>query len=79
MGRKFIIYLALAPRQSQPILKEYFADRGGYILHVDETCEGDSPNLFCGLDGLSLLVLDSVKISSEKKDQLIPFFRGIKD
>jgi len=40
---------------------------------------GDSPNLFCGLDGLSELVLDKVKISSEKKDALIPFFRGIKD
>ena len=79
LGRKFIIYLALAHRQSQPVLKEYFADRGGYILHVDGTCEGDSPNLFCGLDGLSELVLDTVKISSEEKDQLIPFFRGIKD
>lgn len=79
LGRKFIICLALAHRQSQPILKEYLADRGGYILHVDGTCEGDSPNLFCGLDGISELVLDAVKISSEKKDQLIPFFRGIKD
>ena len=79
LGRKFIIYLALAHRQSQSMLKEYLADRGGYILHVDGTCEGNSPNLFCGLDGLSELVLDSVKISSEKKDQLIPFFRGIKD
>ena len=78
LGRKFIIYLALAHRQSQPVLKEYFADRGGYILHVDGTCEGDSPNLFCGLDGLSELVLDTAKISSEEKDQLIPFFRGIK-
>jgi hypothetical protein len=36
-------------------------------------------NLFCGIDGLSELVLDSVKISSEKKDQLLPFFRGIKE
>ncbi len=79
LGRKFIIYLALTHRQSRAALKEYLADRGGYILHVDGTCEGNSPNLFCGLDGLSELVLDSVKISSEKKDQLIPFFRDIKD
>jgi hypothetical protein len=79
LGRKFIIYLAIAHRQSQAVLKEYLADRGGYILHVDGTCEGDSPNLFCGLDGLSEMVLDTVKISSEKKEQLIPFFRGIKD
>lgn len=79
LGRKFIIYLALAHRQSQPILREFLTERGGYILHVDGTCEGDSPNLFCGLDGLSELVLDTVKIASEKKEHLIPFFRDIKE
>ena len=78
LGRKFIIYLALAHRQSRPGLREFLLRRGGYILHVDGTCEGDSPNLFCGLDGLSELVLDTVKISSEKKDKLVPFFQDIK-
>ncbi len=79
LGRKFIIYLALAHRQSQPVLRDFLMRRGGYILHVDGTCEGDSPNLFCGLDGLSELVLDTIKISSEKKEKLVPFFRGIKE
>jgi|SaaInl8_200m_RNA_FD_contig_91_103876_length_2351_multi_3_in_0_out_0_2 hypothetical protein len=79
LGRKFIIYLALAHRQSQPILQKFLSGRGGYILHVDGTCEGDSPNLFCALDGLSELVLGSIKIASEKKELLIPFFRGIKE
>jgi len=79
LGRKFIIYLALAHRQSQPILREFLTGRGGYILHVDGTCDGDSPNLFCGLDGLSELVLDSIKIASEKKENLVPFFHGIKE
>ena len=79
LGRKFIIYLALAHRQSQPAIREFLTGRGGYILHVDGTCEGDSPNLFCGLDGLSDLVLDAVKISSERKDNLVPFFKGIKE
>lgn len=79
LGRKFIIYLALTHRQSQPVLQEFLTDRGGYILHVDGTCEGDSPNLFCGLDGLSELVLDTIKISSEKSDELIPFFQGLKE
>jgi hypothetical protein len=45
---------------------------------VDGTCEGDSPNLFCGVDGIRELVLDTIKIPSEKKEQLIPFFRRIK-
>ena len=78
MGRKFIIYLALAHRESQPCLRELMARKGGYILHVDGTCEGDSPNLFCGLDGISELVLDTVKIPSEKKELLVPFFQRIK-
>ena len=78
LGRKFIVYLALAHRQSQSRLKELMAKRGGYILHVDGTCEGDSPNLFCGVDGIRKLVLDTVKIPSEKKERLIPFFRRIK-
>lgn len=78
LGRKFIIYLALAHRESQPRLRDLMARRGGYILHVDGTCEGDSPNLFCGLDGISELVLDTIKIPSEKKELLIPFFQRIK-
>ena len=79
LGRKFINYLALAHRQSQPGLRYLMTRRGGYILHVDGTCEGDSPNLFCGLDEISELVLDTIKIPSEKKEQLVPFFQRIKD
>ena len=78
LGRKFIIYLAIAHRQSQARLRDFMNRNGGYILHLDGTCEGDSPNLFCGIDGITELVLDSVKIPSEKKDTLVPFFRGIK-
>jgi len=78
LGRKFIIYLAIAHRQSQSRLRDFMNRNGGYILHLDGTCEGDSPNLFCGIDGISELVLESVKIPSEKKDTLVPFFRGIK-
>ena len=79
LGRKFIIYLAIAHRQSQSRLRNFINRNGGYILHLDGTCEGDSRNLFCGLDGISELVLDSIKIPSEKKDTLIPFFCGIKE
>jgi hypothetical protein len=65
LGCKFIIYLALAHRQSRPVLREFLMRKGGYIPHVDGICEGDIPNLFCGLDGISELVLDTVKIASE--------------
>ena len=79
LGRKFIVYLALAHRESQPRLRDLMARQGGYILHVDGTGEGDSPNLFCGLDGISELVLDTIKIPSEKKTLLVPFFMRIKE
>ena len=79
LGRKFVIYLALAHRESREQLRHSMGKRGGYILHVDGTCECDSPQLFCGLDGISELVLDNIKIPSEKKELLVPFFRRIKD
>jgi hypothetical protein len=78
LGKKFVTYLALAHRESQQRIRRAMAFRGGYILHLDGTCEGDSPHLFSGLDGISELVLDNVKLPSEKADFLIPFFRQIK-
>ncbi len=44
LGRRFIVYLALAHEQSQTQLKQFMGSRGGYILHLDGTCEGDSPH-----------------------------------
>jgi len=79
LGRKFVVYLALAHRESRQQLLGSMAKRGGYILHIDGTCEGDSPHLFCGIDGISEIVLDSIKIPSEKKELLIPFLQRIKD
>lgn len=79
LGRKFIIYLALAHRESKELLRSSMSKRGGYILHIDGTCEGDSPHLFCGLDGISELVLDNIKIPSENKDVLVPFLRRMKE
>lgn len=78
LGKKFIIYLSLAHRQSRFQLKAAIRQRGGYILHLDGTCEGDSPMLVAGLDELSGLVLGSVKIPTERAAALIPFLGGIR-
>ncbi len=59
LGKKFIIYLAIAHRESHKQLKDAMALRGGYILHLDGTCEDDSPFLFTGLDGIAEIVLDN--------------------
>jgi len=78
LGKKFITYLALAHRESRQRIRETMVVRGGYILHLDGTCEGDSPHLFSGLDGITELVLENIKLPSEKADLLIPFLGKIK-
>ena len=79
LGKKFITYLAIAHQQSRRRLKKVMALRGGYILHLDGTCEGDSPHLFTGIDGIAQIVLDNIKLPSEKAELLIPFFRQIRE
>ena len=73
LGRKFIAYLAIAHHQSRQRLKQAMVSRGGYILHIDGTCEADSPHLFTGIDGIAQIVLDNIKLPSEKAELLIPF------
>lgn len=77
LGRRFIVYLALVHEQSHEKLKQFMGSMGGYILHLDGTCEGDSPHLMSSIDGLSKIVLDNIKIPSENACQLIPFLRNI--
>ncbi len=78
LAKKFIVYLAIAHRQSSVRLKKAMKARGGYILHLDGTCEGDSPHLMSVLDGISEIVLDNTKLPSEKTERIIPFLSGIK-
>jgi hypothetical protein len=77
LGRRFIVYLALAHEQSQEKIKQFMGTQGGYILHLDGTCEGDSPHLMSTIDALSQIVLDNIKIPTENARQLIPFLRRI--
>jgi hypothetical protein len=78
LGKKFIAYLAIAHEQSRHRLKQVMATRGGYVLHLDGTCEKDSPHLFTGMDGIAQMVLDNIKLPSEKAELLVPFFRKLK-
>ena len=78
LGKKFVIYLALAHRQSAPRLKKAMREQGGYILHLDGTCEGGGPMLMSSLDSISEIVLGNVKVPSEKTQEIIPFLEEIK-
>jgi len=78
LAKKFIVYLAMAHRESSEKIKSLLSKRGGYILHLDATCEGDSPHLMTGLDEITEIVLENVKLSSEKAEKIIPLLRNIK-
>jgi hypothetical protein len=78
LGKKFIAYLAIAHQESRQQLKAAMALRGGYILHLDGTCEGDSPHLFTGIDGIAEIVLDNIKLPSEKAELIVPFLQQIR-
>ncbi len=77
--RRFIAYLGWTHRNSESSLKQFMEESsGGYILHLDGTCEGSSPHLMCCVDGLSGLVLGAVKIPSENSAGIISFLQGIR-
>jgi len=78
LARKFVVYLSVAHRQSREKIKRLMGSRGGYILHLDATCEGDSPHLLSGVDGITEIVLENVKLASEKAEKIIPFLQNIK-
>jgi hypothetical protein len=78
LARKFVVYLSLAHRQSQGKIKQLLDRNGGYILHLDATCEGDSPHLMTGIDGITEIVLENDKLASEKTESIIPMLRRIK-
>ena len=78
LGKKFVVYLALAHRQSAPRLKKVMRAQGGYILHLDGTCESGGPMLMSSLDSISEIVLGNVKVPSEKAAEIIPFLEEIK-
>lgn len=78
LGKKFIAYLALAHKESQNKIKNHMNSKGGYILHLDGTCEGDSPHLLSSIDGISRIVLDNIKIPSENIKYIKPYLEEIK-
>jgi len=78
LGRKFITALALAHRLAKPRLQKTMRLNGGYILHLDATHDGDAPALMTGLDGISSIILDNIKLPSEHSDFIIPFLQKLK-
>jgi len=77
LARKFVAYVQLVHQESILALRGAMDARGGYILHIDGTCEEASRVLLVCMDSLSMQVLESRRISSENHDQVRDVLRGV--
>jgi len=78
LGMRFIVYLAIAHQQAAPNISADMQTRGGYICHLDATCEGRNPLLMSSIDSLSEIVLGNVKLPTEGEEHIVPFLERIK-
>jgi hypothetical protein len=78
LARKFVVYLGMLHRSVQAKTRKHLRINGGYILHLDGTCEGASPHLISVLDGITEIVLDNGKLTSESAQELVPVLQNVK-
>lgn len=79
--RKFVEYVACVHTAAAPKLNEEFARFGGYVLHIDGTCESGSDVLVLGVarvDGRTW-VLDAEKLSTEHEEGIGQLAQRIRD
>jgi len=77
LGMRFVVHLALAHQRRAPDITQDMQIRGGYICHLDATCEGGDPLLMSSIDSLSEIVLGSVKLPAEDEQHIVPFLQRI--
>ena len=70
LAQRFVAYFQVVHEQSVGMLRRDMRKRGGYILHVDGTCEEGSRVLLVCIDSISGQVLESRKITSESHEQV---------
>lgn len=78
LGMKFVVHLALAHQRRASDLTTHLQSRGGYICHLDATCEGGDPLLMSSIDSLSQIVLGNVKLPAEDERHIVPFLQRLK-
>lgn len=78
LSKRFIVYLSIAHKECQAQIKQHMHLRGGYILHLDGTCEGGSPHIFSAIDAVSDIVLDNQKMATENSRGITSMLQRIK-
>ncbi|MCK4745365.1 hypothetical protein KAS41_04855, partial [Candidatus Parcubacteria bacterium] len=74
----FLFYLGKYHYSQSSKISENMSKKGGYILHIDSTCEGQKPHLLTCIDSLSGIILFSAKICSENEVELTDSFATVK-
>jgi len=78
LSMRFVTCLAIAHRRRAADIKAGMQARGGYICHLDGTCEGGGPFLMSSIDSLSEIVLGNIKLPAEDRAHIVPFLKRIK-
>jgi hypothetical protein len=78
LSKRFIVYLSIAHKECQVEVKQLMHSKGGYILHLDGTCEGGSPHIFSAIDAISDIVLDNQKMATENSKNITSMLQRIK-
>lgn len=78
LSKRFIVYLSIAHKECQAQVKQHMHLKGGYILHLDGTCEGGSPHIFSAIDAISDIVLDNQKMTTENSKSITLMLQRIK-
>jgi len=77
LARKFVAYVQLVHQESILALRGAMDARGGYLLHIDGTCEEASRILLVCMDSLSMQVLETRRINAESHDQVRDVLRDV--
>jgi hypothetical protein len=78
LTRKFVAYFQIVHEESIGLLRKAMRVRGGYVLHIDGTCEGASEMLFLCVDSISDQILESRKISSENHKDVVTILKDLR-
>ncbi len=78
LALRFVAYVQVVHEQSVPLLRRDMRKRGGYILHIDGTCEEGSRVLLVCFDSLSGQVLESRKVGSENTDEVKSVLKDVR-
>lgn len=77
LSDEFLIRLSCLHTSYRHHLKRLIKSRGGYVLHIDTSCEDKSSAVLVGLDGRTGWVLVSEKIPSEREEFIVPALKQL--